>query len=185
MAHEADLRSRLALAEREAAIADVDRLLQGVQGQVNAGHWAEASDQLHDGALTRLTAARLSFFSDSRLDELADAADRLQWKIDGRLTDESRLRRFRLLRHDVGFDATPFARVEARAGGLRQARAAAGRRQQACSTLCLTEAASWQLGIVLFHRRGKAGNRVRGAANCCWRLRMRRPAVTDGAAPTG
>jgi hypothetical protein len=63
-AHEVDLRTRLARAEREAAIADVDRLLQGVQGQVHAGHWSEASDQLQDGALTRLTAVRVSFPSD-------------------------------------------------------------------------------------------------------------------------
>jgi len=125
VAHEADLRTRLARAEREAAIADVDRLLQGVQGQVNAGHWSEASDQLHDGALARLTAARVSFPSDPRLVELAEAADRLQSKIDGRLTDESRLRRFRILRHDVGFDATPFSGSNA-GDRLRRTRAAVG-----------------------------------------------------------
>jgi eukaryotic-like serine/threonine-protein kinase len=125
VAHEADLRTRLARAERETAIADVDRLLEGVQGQVNVGHWSEASDQLHDGALTRLTAARVSFPSDPRLDELAEAADRLQRKIDGRLTDESRLRRFRILRHDVGFAATPFSGSNAN-DRLQRARAAVG-----------------------------------------------------------
>jgi eukaryotic-like serine/threonine-protein kinase len=123
--HEADLRTRLARAERQAAIADVDRLLQGIQGQVNAGHWSEASDQLHDVALKRLTAARLVFPSDPRLDELAEAAQRLQRKIDGRLTDESRLRRFRSLRHDVGFDATPFSGSNAD-DRLRRTRAAVG-----------------------------------------------------------
>ncbi len=125
VAHEADLRTRLARAEREAATADVDRLLQGVQGQVNAGHWSEASDQLHEGALPRLTAARVSFPSDPRLDELAQAADHLQIKIDGRLTDEARLRRFRILRHDVGFDATPFSGSNAD-DRLRRTRAAVG-----------------------------------------------------------
>jgi tetratricopeptide (TPR) repeat protein len=125
VAHEADLRTRRARAEREAAIADVDRLLQGVQGQVNAGHWSEARDQLHDGALTRLTAARLSFPSDARLDELAEAADGLQRKIDGRLTDESRLRRFRSLRQDVGFAAAPFSGSNAD-DRLRRTRAAVG-----------------------------------------------------------
>jgi tetratricopeptide (TPR) repeat protein len=125
VAHEADLRARLARAEREAAIADVDRLLHGVQGQVNAGHWSEASDQLRDVVLTRLSAARGSFPSDPRLDELAHAADRLQGKIDGRLTDESRLRRFRILRQDVGFGAAPFSGSNA-ADRLRRTRAAVG-----------------------------------------------------------
>jgi tetratricopeptide (TPR) repeat protein len=108
VAHEADLRARLARAERQAALVDVDRLLQGIQNRVNAGHWSEASEQLHEVALARLTAAQESFPSDPRLDELAEAADRLQRRIDGRLTDVFRLRRFRLLRHEVGFDAAPF-----------------------------------------------------------------------------
>ena len=125
VAHEADLRARLAQAEREAAAADVGRLLESVQEEVNAGHWQEADDQLHDRALTRLTAARASFPSDARLAELADGAGRLQKQIDGRLTDEARLRRFRDLRRDVGFDATPFggSDVEDR---LRRTRAAVG-----------------------------------------------------------
>jgi tetratricopeptide (TPR) repeat protein len=125
VAHEADLRTRLAHAEREAAVADVDRLLQGVQGEANAGHWQEAGDQLHERALARLTAARASFPSDARLDELAETADRLQKQIDGRLTDEARLRRFRALRHDVGFDATPFGGSNA-GDRLRRTRAAVG-----------------------------------------------------------
>ncbi len=125
VAHETDLRARLALAEREAAAADVGRLLEGVQEEVNAGHWQEADDQLHDRALARLTAARASFPSDARLAELADGAGRLQMQIDGRLTDQARLRRFRDLRRDVGFDATPFggSSVEDR---LRRTRAAVG-----------------------------------------------------------
>ena len=124
-AHEADLCARLAQAEREAAAADVGRLLEGVQEEVNAGHWREADDQLHDRALTRLTAARASFPSDARLRELADGAGRLQKQIDGRLTDQARLRRFRDLLRDVGFDATPFggSSVEDR---LRRTRAAVG-----------------------------------------------------------
>ncbi|HZY86588.1 MAG TPA: protein kinase [Gemmataceae bacterium] len=123
VAHEADLRTKLAQAEREAAAADVDRLLQRVQGEVNAGHWQDAGDQLHERALARLMAARASFPSDARLGKLAEAADRLQQQIDGRLTDEARLRRFRTLRHDVGFDATPFGGSNA-GDRLRRARAA-------------------------------------------------------------
>jgi tetratricopeptide (TPR) repeat protein len=125
VAHEADLRTRLGRAEREAAISDVDRLLHIVQGQVNAGHWSEASDQLHDGAMMRLAAARTSFMSNPRLDELAEAADRLQKKIEGRLTDEARLRCFRTLRRDVGFDATPFSGSNAD-DRLRRTREAVG-----------------------------------------------------------
>jgi tetratricopeptide (TPR) repeat protein len=126
VAHEGDLRTRLARAEREAAAADVDRMLQDVQAKVNAGHWQEAGDQLHERALARLTAARETFPSDIRLDELAGAADRLQTQIDGRLTDEARLRRFRTLRHDVGFDATPFGGSNA-GDRLRRTRAAVGK----------------------------------------------------------
>jgi tetratricopeptide (TPR) repeat protein len=125
VAHEADLRMRLARAEREAAAADVDLLLRGVLGEVNAGHWQEAADQLHAQALARLAAARASFPSDARLDELAEAAGRLQKQIDGRLTDEARLRRFRALRQDVGFDATPFGGSNA-GDRLRRTRAAVG-----------------------------------------------------------
>ena len=63
--------------------------------------------------------------SDPRLDELAEAGDRLQKNIEGRLTDEARLRRFRTLRHDVGFEATPFSGSSAD-DRLRRTRAAVG-----------------------------------------------------------
>ena len=125
VAHETDLRARLAQAEREAAAADVGRLLEGVQEEVNAGHWPEADDQLHDQALARLTAARASFPSDARLAELADGAGRLQEQIDSRLTDQARLRRFRDLRRDVGFDATPFG-GSSKEDRARRTRAAVG-----------------------------------------------------------
>jgi tetratricopeptide (TPR) repeat protein len=123
VAHEVDLRARLARAEREAAAADVDRLLQGVQGKVNAGHWQEAGDELRERALTRLAEARALFPADERLDELAGSAARLQKQIDGRLTDEARLRRFRALRQAVGFDATPYG-GSGTADRLRRTRAA-------------------------------------------------------------
>ncbi len=109
LAHEVDLRTRLDRAEQEAAAADVDRLLQVVQGTVNAGHWQEAGDQLKDPARVRLRAAQISFPTNARFDELAVVAQRLQKQIDAGLTDETRLRRFRILRRDVGFDATPFS----------------------------------------------------------------------------
>ncbi|WP_227254459.1 serine/threonine-protein kinase [Frigoriglobus tundricola] len=121
-AHEVDLRQRLACAEREAAVADVNRMLSDVQGHVNAGHWQEASDQLHEQVAARLSAARAAFPGDDRLGELAGAADRLQKQIDSRLTDAARLRRFRALRRDVGFDATPFNGSNS-ADRLRQTRA--------------------------------------------------------------
>jgi tetratricopeptide (TPR) repeat protein len=120
VAHESDLRTRLARAEREAAVADVDRLLQGVREKVNAGHWSEASDMLHERA--RLTAARATCPLDAQLVELTEAAHRLQKQIDHRLTDAARLRRLRALRHDVGFDATPFGGSSAR-DRLRRTRA--------------------------------------------------------------
>ena len=171
-AHEADLCARLAQAEREAAAADVGRLLEGVQEEVNAGHWREADDQLHDRALTRLTAARASFPSDARLRELADGAGRLQKQIDGRLTDQARLRRFRDLLRDVGFDATPFggSSVEDR---LRRTRAAVG------EALGLFDLAPGRVGaprwIRPISRPWSRRKYARGVASCCWNWPTRSP----------
>jgi tetratricopeptide (TPR) repeat protein len=122
LAHESDLQTRLARAERDAATADVDRMLQGVRGKVNAGHWQEANDLLHERALARLAAAQATCPADTRLVELAQAADLLQKQIDSRLTDAARLQRFRALRQDVGFDATPFGGSQA-GDRLRRTRA--------------------------------------------------------------
>jgi tetratricopeptide (TPR) repeat protein len=125
LAHESDLRTRLARAEREAAVADVDRLLQNVRQKINAGHWSEASDRLHEQAQARLGALWATSRSDLRFVELDEEANRLQKQIDDRLTDAARLHRFRALRQDVGFDATPFAGSSA-GDRLRRIRASVG-----------------------------------------------------------
>jgi len=111
-AHYADLRAKLAEAERAAAASDAGRLLEEVRTEVNAGRWPEAEGRLHDLALGRLAPARTAFPADPRLNELADEANRLQQQIDQRLTDDARLRQFRACRRDAAYFTTPFSGLD-------------------------------------------------------------------------
>ena len=118
-AHYADLRAKLAEAERTAAASDAGRLLEEVRSEVNAGRWPEAEGRLHDLAQGRLLPARTAFPADPRLNELADEANRLQQQIDQRLTDDARLRQFRACRRDAAYCATPFSGLDRDARGKR------------------------------------------------------------------
>jgi tetratricopeptide (TPR) repeat protein len=111
-AHYADLRARLAEAERAAAAADVRGRLEALRGRLNAGRWQEAASRLRDETAPRLRRARDAFPADAELATLAAEADRLGGRIDRRLSDDARLARFRALRKQVQFLATPFSGLD-------------------------------------------------------------------------
>ncbi len=110
-AHYADLRAKLAEAERAGAVADLRGQLEGVRAQLNAGRWAEAESRLHDQA-PQLRHARQAFPADAPLAALAAEAERLQERIQRRLNDDARLRRFCQLRTRLEFFATPFSGLD-------------------------------------------------------------------------
>ncbi len=118
-AHYADLRTKLAEAERTAAASEAGRLLEEVRTEVNAGRWPEAEGRLNDLAQGRLLPARTAFPADPRLNELADEANRLRQQIDQRLTDDARLRQFRECRRDAAYFTAPFSGLDRAARGRR------------------------------------------------------------------
>jgi serine/threonine protein kinase/Tfp pilus assembly protein PilF len=111
-AHYAHLRLELAAARANSAVAEAERWLDGVETEINAQNWDQAQLQLRDGLPDRLDAPAAAFPADVRLARLRTRAEHLDERIEQRLTDHNRLRRFRLLREDAAFLATRFAGLD-------------------------------------------------------------------------
>jgi serine/threonine protein kinase/tetratricopeptide (TPR) repeat protein len=107
VAHYAHLCAELTAARATMACAEVERLLDAVETEINSRHWKRADAQLH-----RVRDRFVSLPNDERSTRLQARADGLRERIEAQSTDQERLRRFRSLREDSGFLATRFAGLD-------------------------------------------------------------------------
>jgi tetratricopeptide (TPR) repeat protein len=94
-AHYAHLRAALAQARAAAAVAEADRLLDGVETEINAGGWAQAQDRLGELASAKLDAAQEALADPAPLARLHNRAEALRARIARGLTHRERMDQFR------------------------------------------------------------------------------------------